>query len=92
MGGERVASTLCVVFPGVPGEAVVQALDLEGICVSSGAACASGAVEASPVLRAMGDPEPAGGVRFSFGWSTTTADLEALHRVLPHLLARVKSA
>lgn len=90
VGGERVASTLCVVFPGVPGEAVVQALDVEGICVSSGAACASGAVEASPVLRAMGDPEPAGGVRFSLGWSTTAADLETLHHVLPAVLARFR--
>ncbi len=88
VGGERVASTLCVVFPSIPGEAVVQALDVEGICVSSGAACASGAVEASPVLRAMGDPEPAGGVRFSLGWSTTAAEIDAVCAALPSLVAR----
>lgn len=88
VGGERVASTLCVVFPGIPGEAVVQALDVEGICASSGAACASGAVEASPVLRAMGDPEPAGGVRFSVGWSTTAAEIDAVCAALPMILRR----
>lgn len=86
VGGERVASVVNAVFPGLPAEAVVQALDLRGIAVSAGSACAAGSVSASPVLTAMGDPEPAGGVRFSMGWSTQDADIETVERVLPDVL------
>jgi cysteine desulfurase len=68
---------------------LVQALDLEGVCVSSGAACASGSVRPSPTLLAMGDPDPTGAIRFSFGPTTTEADvdgaLDALSKVLPRV-------
>jgi cysteine desulfurase len=87
VGVDRVPTVVNAVFPGLPAEAVVQALDLQGIATSAGAACSSGSVSASPVLTAMGDPEPAGGVRFSLGWSSTVADVEAVERVLPGVLA-----
>jgi cysteine desulfurase len=88
----RVATTTCVVFPGLPAETVVQALDLHGVFVSAGAACASGSVEASPVLRAMGDPDPASAVRISFGPSTDDAQVDRLLAVLPDVLERTRRA
>src|SRR5262249_38665796 len=50
----RVGNTTNVAFAGAPGDLVVQALDLEGVAVSTGAACTSGSVEPSPVVRALG--------------------------------------
>lgn len=81
-GASRLHAVTCVVFPGVAGEAVVQALDLRGICVSHGAACSSGSLDPSPVLLAMADPDPRGGVRFSTGVSTTLAEIDATLAVL----------
>mgnify|MGYP000329903710 CR=1 FL=1 len=85
----RVPQTTCVVFPGVPGELVVQALDLRGVAVSSGAACASGSTEPSPVLVAMGHAHPASSVRISAGPHTEEADIDtlidALRDILPSL-------
>jgi cysteine desulfurase len=85
----RVGSTTMAVFPGLRGDAIVAALDLRGVCVSAGAACASGSLRPSPTLLAMGDPEPAGGVRFSLGPQTTEAEIlraiEALRAALSGL-------
>jgi len=84
-------NTVNLSFPGIPGERLVQALDLEGVAVSAGAACASGASEPSPVLRAMGLPEwqVASAVRVSLGPTTRAEEVErfltALVRVLPRL-------
>jgi cysteine desulfurase len=90
--GSPIPSTTCVVFDGVLGELAVQALDLDGISVSSGAACASGSTEASPVLRAMGEPEPRAGVRISFGPETVAAEVDALLAALPGVLARIRAS
>jgi cysteine desulfurase len=59
-------------------ETAVIAFDLEGIAVSSGAACSSGKVQPSHVLAAMGVSPPLlrGAVRVSLGWTTTEADVE----------------
>lgn len=85
----RVGSTSNLLFPGVDGEALLVALDLEGICVSSGAACASGSLEPSHVLLAMGrtSGEAHASLRFSFG-ATNTGDevarvVAALARLVP---------
>jgi cysteine desulfurase len=86
----RLPNTTCAVFSGLRGETVVQALDLEGVCASSGAACASGSLEASPVLRAMGDPEPHGGVRFSLGWCTQNHEVEQFLALLPVVIERAR--
>ena len=90
----RLSNTTNAAFPGVTGETLVIALDLAGFSVSTGSACASGAVTPSHVIRAMGfDEEIArGSVRFSLGWSTTSDDIDALLRVLPEILARATMA
>ena len=76
----RLPNTTLFAVPGIKAETVIIAFDLNGIAVSSGAACSSGKVQASHVLAAMG-VEPAlarGAVRVSLGWSTTEADVERL--------------
>lgn len=79
-------------FRGVDGEAVIIALDAEGICVSSGSACASQSLEPSHVLVAMGlsAEEARGSVRFSFGADSTEADVEAALAVVPRVVERLR--
>jgi cysteine desulfurase len=86
----RAAHILDVVFPDVAGESLVTALDLEGIAVSAGSACAAGASEPSHVLQAMGWDRAAAAraVRFSVGWASSATDVEAVLDVLPRMLAR----
>jgi cysteine desulfurase len=71
--GPRVPNTANVSFEGIEAESLLMALDLAGIAVSTGAACAAGAVEPSHVLRGMGlAPERVqGSIRLSLGRSTT---------------------
>ena len=82
IGGEteRLGSTTSLCFRHVDGEGLLMALDLAGICASSGSACSSGSLEPSHVLRAMGiTPEWArGAVRFSLGPTNTTAEVEVV--------------
>lgn len=88
-GAPRVAGTSNVTFTGADGEALLIALDLEGICVSTGAACASGSLSPSHVLTAMGltSAQASGTIRFSMSFDTTMADVEqvasALERLVP---------
>jgi cysteine desulfurase len=91
-GAVRLPSTTTAVFAGIRGDTLVQALDLGGVAVSSGAACASGSVGPSPVLAAMGEPEPAGGLRVSFGPATGETDVRALLDVLAQALPRIRAA
>ena len=79
---ERLPNTTLFAVPGMKAETAVIAFDLEGIAVSSGAACSSGKVQASHVLAAMGvSPALArGAVRVSFGWGTTESDTDAFIR------------
>ncbi len=75
---ERVPNTTLFAVPGIKAETAVIAFDLNGVAVSSGAACSSGKVQASHVLAAM-DVSPElvrGGVRVSFGWTTTESDVD----------------
>ena len=71
--GPRVPNTTNVSFAGIEAESLLMALDLAGVAVSTGAACAAGAVEPSHVLRGMGLPleRVQGSVRFSLGRGTT---------------------
>ncbi len=85
-GAPRVPTHTCVVFDGIEGETLVQALDLQGIAVSSGSACASGSREPSPVLRAMGEPHVRGALRLSLGVETTMDDVTELLARLPPIL------
>jgi cysteine desulfurase len=77
-GRERLPNTTLFAFPGLKAETAVIAFDLEGIAVSSGAACSSGKVQPSHVLAAMGvEPVLArGGVRVSLGPTTTESEIE----------------
>ncbi|MET0182839.1 MAG: aminotransferase class V-fold PLP-dependent enzyme, partial [Caulobacterales bacterium] len=86
----RTANTSLFALPGVRAETAVIALDLEGVCVSSGAACSSGKVRQSRVLAAMGvdDALAKGALRVSFGWSSTDADVDAAAAAVRKLAAR----
>jgi cysteine desulfurase len=92
-GAPRLATISNVSVPGADPEALLAALDLEGIATSSGSACNSGAVEPSHVLTAMGvPPERAGpSVRFSLGWTTTEADVERALEVFPAVVERIRA-
>jgi cysteine desulfurase len=77
-GSKRLPNTTLFAAEGMKAETAVIAFDLEGLAVSSGAACSSGKVQPSHVLAAMG-VSPAltrGGVRVSLGWTTTESDVE----------------
>ncbi|MFD1721794.1 cysteine desulfurase family protein [Amnibacterium endophyticum] len=91
-GGGRLPGNLHVTVPGVEGESVLLLLDAAGISVSTGSACLAGVTRLSPVLAAMGvpDPEAAGAVRITFGHSSAEADVDALLAALP-AVARVAS-
>ena len=91
-GAPRLPQTVCAVFPGLPGELLVQALDLGGVCVSAGAACASGSTDASPVLLAMGWEHADCTLRVSLGPRSEAADVAALEAALPDVVRRLRSA
>jgi cysteine desulfurase len=93
-GADRLPNTLSITFPGADGEALLMALDLEGICASAGAACTSGSTTPSHVLSAMGltVAEARATLRLSLGWSSTDADVDHALRVMPGLVARVRHA
>lgn len=88
----RVPNTSNLYFEGVEGEALVIALDLKGVACSTGAACASGAVEPSHVLTAIGStPARArGSLRLSLGRSTTAEDLDYVLEFLPGVVAHLR--
>ena len=88
----RLPNTLNLTFPGCSGDSLVVLLDLAGIAVSAGSACAAGAAEPSHVLAAMGrDRETArSGLRLSVGPATTDADIDRVLAVLPDLVAQVR--
>jgi cysteine desulfurase len=74
-GAPRLPNTLCFAAPGFSSEIQLMALDLAGVLVSSGSACSSGKVKASPVIAAMGFTDlAANAIRVSGGWATTEAD------------------
>jgi cysteine desulfurase len=92
--GRRVPGTLNVGFEGAEGGLVLVGLDLEGICVSTGAACTSGSLAPSPVLLALGlEPGRAReAVRFSLGRDTTLEEIDRAAEVTAQVVARVRAA
>jgi cysteine desulfurase len=90
-GGEpRVPNTANVSFEGVDAEALLIALDLEGVAASTGAACAAGGIEPSHVLKAMGfSPERVqSSLRLSLGRATTEAEIDFAAGVIASAVAR----
>jgi cysteine desulfurase len=89
----RLANTLNVSFPGLSSETILMALDLEGICASSGSACMVGSVVASHVLLAMGLSAEAAGaaVRFSLGRETTEQDIDLGGAIVGRVIDRILS-
>jgi cysteine desulfurase len=90
--GPRVPNTTNVSFEAVDAEALLIALDLEGIAVSTGAACAAGGIEPSHVLRAMGQsPERVqSSLRLSLGRDTTPQDVDHAAEVVAAVVARIR--
>ncbi len=90
----RTPQTSNISFLGAEGEALLMAFDLEGIAVSTGAACHSGEATASHVLTAMRLPKERiqGAIRFSLGKRTSEEEIESVLSVLPALVDRVRKA
>ncbi len=90
--GPRLMNTSNVLFHGVTAEALVIALDMRGMAVSTGSACSSGSVEPSHVLLAMGlsDEAAKSSVRFSFGRGNSIDDVKELVAVLVKVVAKMR--
>ena len=91
-GAPRVPNTTNIYFDYIEGEALVIALDLKGLSVSTGAACSSGAIEPSHVLTAMGiRPDRArASIRFSLGKQNTAEDVEFAVQLVPAAVDRLR--
>jgi cysteine desulfurase len=89
----RVANTTNLVFAGAGGEALVIALDLQGISCATGAACSSGAVEPSHVLLAIGlsGDEARSSLRFSLGRGTTSDEIDRATAIIPPTVERLRA-
>jgi cysteine desulfurase len=90
----RLANTLNASFIGVDSETMLMALDLEGVCASSGSACMVGSVRASHVLLAMGLPMESArsAIRFSLGRRTTAEEVADAADALEQIAKRTKDA
>jgi cysteine desulfurase len=90
----RLANTLNASFIGVDSETMLMALDLEGVCASSGSACMVGSVRASHVLLAMGLPMESArsAIRFSLGRPTTAEEIADAVDALERIAKRTKDA
>ena len=91
-GHNRVPNTCNLYFDAAGGEALVIALDLQGIACSTGAACSSGAVEPSHVLTAMGlsADQARSSLRFSLGRPTTAEEIDRAIEIIPIVVERLR--
>ena len=89
---DSLTGTLNVSFAGAEGEAILLYLDLEGIAVSTGSACASGSLDPSHVILATGIPaeQAHGSIRISMGRETTESDIEYLIEMMPKVINKVR--
>ena len=90
---KNLPNTVNISFPGAEGESILLRLDLAGIRVSTGSACASGSLESSHVLLATGaNPEAAhGSIRFSFGRYSTEEDVDYIASTMPEIISWLRS-
>ena len=89
----RVPNTSNLSFPGAGGEALLIALDLQGVACSTGAACSSGSTEPSHVLLAAGlsHDDARSSLRFSLGRPTTVAEIDRAIEVIPAVVERIRA-
>lgn len=92
--GERLPGNAHFTFPGCEGDSLLFVLDMLGVQSSTGSACTAGVPRPSHVLLAMGRTEEAarGAQRFTIGYTTTEADVQALVEALPEAHQRAKQA
>jgi len=90
---DRVAGILHCTFLGVEAETLLVALDQHGVMAASGSACSSGAVDPSHVLLSMGmtRDHALSSVRFSLGYASTEADVDAALAVVPEVVAKLRA-
>jgi len=88
----RLPNTVSFTVANTDSIALLSALDMEGICASSGSACSSGSVTPSHVITAMGaPPEEANSlIRLSLGRESSPSDIDAISNILPHIIDRVR--
>ncbi|PAW86234.1 MAG: cysteine desulfurase NifS [Pedosphaera sp. Tous-C6FEB] len=88
----RLANTLAFTVAGTDSIALLAALDMEGVCASSGSACSAGSLEPSHVMLAMGAPKAEANalVRLSLGRDTTPAEVETVAALLPGVIRQVQ--
>lgn len=88
----RLANTLAFTVAGTDSIALLAALDMEGVCASSGSACSAGSLEPSHVMLAMGAPKAEANalVRLSLGRDTTPAEVETVAELLPGVIRQVQ--
>ena len=89
---DRLWNTSNIGFPSLEAEAILLGLSERGVCASAGAACSSGSLEPSPVLRAMGIPDRIahGSVRFSLSRYTGDQQIDEAIRVVPQVIHRLR--
>ena len=89
----RVPNTTNIGFARLEAEAILLLLSEQNICASAGAACSSGSLEPSPVLRAMGidDRIAHGAIRFSLSKFTTDAEIDRVLAVLPGIIRKLRA-
>lgn len=90
----RLWNTANIAFPRLEAEALLMLLSEQGVCASAGSACASGSLEASPVLMAMGLPEEHahGSIRFSLSRETTKVELDEAVDIIEASVARLRGS
>lgn len=92
-GADRLANTTCLALPGIRADAQVIALDMAGFAVSAGAACSSGKVAESHVLKAMGLGGLAGqAIRVSLPWNVVAGDVASFSAAYLEMASRLRAA
>ncbi|MGI8758484.1 MAG: cysteine desulfurase family protein, partial [Acidimicrobiales bacterium] len=88
----KVAGTCSLLIEGIESEALLVLLDRAGICATAASSCASGAMEPSHVLAAMGVPRDLayGSLRLSLGWTSTDADIDHALEVVPAAVVELR--